>query len=248
MVAEETGRGEDQIERGVSAAPLPPGIGELLADWQVRLAAIEAAQEPAPEDLNQMKWDLGRDICSVIEAAAAESARTPLIKGIADRLECSGSLIYNLTNVARAFPDGLPRQRWDMLARLARMKPEERNRLLADLPDWAPTRSLSRQGRPRQASPEDDANRRESQSRATRLAAARAEVQTLHPVDRIDFTLELIRTLDLSPLSSAEQGCVVEEFEGAIIALRQPLPNAAAEAATRELGRHGRSSPSSETG
>lgn len=226
--------------------PLPVEIGELLAGWRARLAAIEDAQEPAPEDLNGMKWELGRDICSVIEAAAADSPRTPLIQGIAERLECSGSLIYNLTNVARAFPDGLPRQRWDMLARLARMKPEERESLLAELPDWAPTRSLSRQGPARATTAEADADQAESDRRKALRKDADVCIAALPPDERIYLLLDLLRSArdDFAAIpKGSTQSWYLQEFEQALARLRESSLDGADAPAPREAGHYERPSP-----
>lgn len=216
---------------------LSPEVEGQLSGWRARLLEIDQVQQPSLAEINQMRWGLGCEIRDAIDRAGPQEGRTPTIAAIAERLDCSASLVYNLTNVARAFRESLPRQRWDTLARLARMGPDERQRILADLPDWAPTRSVPSRRQHRELTPDWKAAKEESDRRAALCRAIEADFAALPKEERPHLVLRLLRSLDLDALPTYfDRDEVIGQFEQAVLRLRESVPEPAAAAGEIQAG------------
>jgi len=131
--------------------------------------------------------------------AHSQTPKTALMEAIAGRLGCSRGLIYQLANVATAFPDELPAQQWSALVRLSAFPPQQRSKLLADLPEWAPARLVpaASSARDEKLPPESQAGKREAAEAAERLKAAEAAYRALPVALQMQFLLDRLQEMDI---------------------------------------------------
>ena len=210
-----------------AAAELLAELEEQLSAWHTRLAEIEQRARPDRAPLTRMRWQLGHDIANALERRAGQVLPTQLFTVLAERLGCSRGHIYTLVKVGAAFSEPLPPQHWETLCRLSQIKdPAHRQIALAELPDWAPVRSLANH-RPAESKIEQ-ARRERRDLRQQQFDDARAAFVALTHEAKIDHILLAIKDLDRDVLSSMlDAPESVEQIIEAALALRNLLPESA---------------------
>jgi len=173
-------------------------VEDCFPRWRKIIIQIQQARQPSAPQVNELRWQLGREICDAIQAHS-QTPKTALMEAIAGRLGCSRGLIYQLANVATAFPDELPAQQWSALVRLSAFPPQQRSKLLADLPEWAPARLVpaASSARDEKLPPESQAGKREAAEAAERLKAAEAAYRALPVALQMQFLLDRLQEMDI---------------------------------------------------
>ncbi|OGO10474.1 MAG: hypothetical protein A2Z66_12845 [Chloroflexi bacterium RBG_13_66_10] len=174
-------------------------VEDCFPRWRKIILQIQQVRQPSAPQVNELRWQLGREICDVIQTHS-QTPKTALMEAIAGRLGCSRGLIYQLANVATAFPDELPAQHWSALVRLSAFPPQQRSRLLADLPEWAPARLVpaASSARDEKLTPEAPAGKREAAEADERMKVAEAAYRQIPSYLQPEFLLQRLREVDLA--------------------------------------------------
>ncbi|MBE9565224.1 MAG: hypothetical protein IMF16_00545 [Proteobacteria bacterium] len=210
-----------------AAAEILADLKEQFSAWRARLAEIEERARPDRAPLTRMRWQLGHDIASALERRAGEVLPTHLFTAMAEWLGCSRSQIYNLVNVGAAFSEPLPPQHWETLCRLSRIEdPAHRQIALAELPNWAPVRSLASH-RPAE-SKIDQARRERGEIRQQQLDDVQAGFAALTHEAQMGHILLALQAQDREAVSSLLRPRErIEQIIEAALALRKLLPESA---------------------
>lgn len=209
------------------AAELLAELEDQLSAWHTRLAEIDKRARPDRVPLTRMRWQLGHDIASALERRAGQVLPTQLFTVLAERLGCSRGHIYTLIKVGAAFSEPLPPQHWETLCRLSQIKdPAHRQIALAELPDWAPVRSLTSH-RPAE-SKIDQARRERQEIRQQQLDDVQAGFAALTHEAQIGHILLAIKAQDRDAVCSLRYPRErIEQIIEAALALRNLLPESA---------------------
>ena len=197
--------GKDEIDQ-VAVATLPPALRSLLPKWRERYNEIETAWRMPPARLNTLRWTFGREIAEAIDTRDEGDPVVPIVDALASALGCSRPHVYNLVNVGRIFADPLPLQHWTVLTILARLDEPERQRLLAEIPDWAPRDLLPRKRRSDDLLPQARAAEELARRAEAFVKAALDAYSQLEPLVQAYFLADRIREFDLSRARDEAEG------------------------------------------
>jgi len=180
---------------------LPAGIEELIPEIEDGFRELDQAGRKLSARANGVQWQIGLRLVGAL-GGISHDRRMPTLKAIALRVARSLPHVYNLVNVAEAWPHDLPERPWSALAKLARHPEAERERLNAELPLDTPASKIPGV---RTTGPGANADRREAKAGDRLLGSARDAIRALPGRSKLPLLIETLRAISPSDLSDCRR-------------------------------------------